>query len=76
MELLWAEGNNVKRIEKVFENRQLKKLVILGSLQYIGARMCLAITELLLTRESMMWKTSFVLNRNHVMRTPTRQDMK
>jgi hypothetical protein len=58
--------------EEAFEHTQLKKLVILGSLQYIGVRMCPSKTELLLTRESKItkfekWKASFMINRNEVM---------
>jgi hypothetical protein len=81
MELLWTEGSKVKVIEEeAFEDTQLKKLVIPGSLHYIGARMCPSTTELLLTRESMIpkfetWKTSFLLNRNHVMVTRTGHEM-
>jgi hypothetical protein len=80
-ELLWAEGNKVKVIEEeAFERTQLKILVIPGSLQYIGARMCPATTELLLTRESMIskfetWKALFVANRNHVMGRRTGHEM-
>jgi hypothetical protein len=81
MELLWAKGSEVKVIEEAaFANTQLKKLVIPGSLEYIGARMCPATTELLLTRESMIpkfetWKASFLLNRDHVMGARTEQEM-
>jgi hypothetical protein len=80
-ELLWAEGSKVKVIEEeAFEHTQLKKLGIPGTLQYIGARICPATTELLLTRESMMrkfetWKALFLLNRNDVMGIRTGHEM-
>jgi hypothetical protein len=76
-ELLWAEGSKVEVIEEeAFEHTHLNKMEIPGSLQYIGARMCPATTELLLTKESMIpkfetWKVLFVMNRNHVMGTRT-----
>jgi hypothetical protein len=81
MELLWTEGRKVKVIEEeAFEDTQLKKLEIPGSLQYIGARMCSATTELFLTRESKIpmfqeWKSSFLLDRDHVMGTRTGHEM-
>jgi hypothetical protein len=80
-ELLWAERSKVKVIEEeVFGGTQLKKLEIPGSLQYIGARICPATTELLLTTDSRnpmfkKWKASFVANRNHVMGKRTRDEM-
>jgi hypothetical protein len=70
---LWAERTQVKVIEEeAFEDTQLEKLEIPGSLQYIGARMCPATTELLLTtksRNGMFTKRKrlFMVNRNHVM---------
>jgi hypothetical protein len=79
-EVLSAEGSQVQVIEKeAFEHPWLKKLEIPGSLQYIGARMCPATTELLLTRESKIpmfenWKMLFLMNRNHEM--GHEQDMK
>jgi hypothetical protein len=75
--LLWPEGSEVKVIEEeAFDDTQLKRWVIPGSLQYIGARMCPSTTELLLTRESSIsmfekWKASFMVNRNEVMGTRT-----
>jgi hypothetical protein len=72
-ELMSAEGITVKVIEnEAFGVPQLEKLVILGSLQYIGARMCPSTTELLLTRESRIpmfeeWRASCMGNRNEVM---------
>jgi hypothetical protein len=80
-ELRWAEGSEVKMIEEeAFEGTRLKKLEIPRSLQYIGARICPATTELLLTRASTIpmfeeWKALFVLNRNHVMGTRTGHEM-
>jgi hypothetical protein len=67
--------------EEAFESTKLKKLVIPGSLQYIGAPMCPARTEVLLTSESIIpkfeeWKASFVLNRNCVMGRRTGCEMK
>jgi hypothetical protein len=79
--LLWAEGSQVEVIEEeAFENTQLEKLVIPGSLQYIGARICPSRTELLLTRESKIskfekWKALFMVNRNEVMGTRTGDEM-
>jgi hypothetical protein len=62
--------------EEAFEQTQLKKLVIQGSLQYIGPQMCPSKTKLLLTKESKIpkfeeWKASFMVNRNEVMGTRT-----
>jgi hypothetical protein len=80
-DLLWAEGSKVQVIEEEsFEKTKLKKLVILGSLQYIGARICPATTDLLLTRGAMMpifeeWRASFVLNRDDVMGARTGHEM-
>jgi hypothetical protein len=80
-ELLWAEGSKVKVIEEgAFEDTRLEKLEIPGSLQYIGARMCPARTELWLTSESRIskfetWKASFLLNRDYVMGTRTGHEM-
>jgi hypothetical protein len=80
-ELLWTERSEVKVIEEeAFEHTGLERLEIPGSLQYIGARMCPARTELLLTRESRIpkfekWKASFMLNRNEVMGTRSAHEM-
>jgi hypothetical protein len=81
-ELHWARGSKVKVIEEeAFENTLLKNLEIPGSLQYIGARICPATTELLLTRSSAMmpmfqeWKALFVVNRNEVMGRRTGDEM-
>jgi hypothetical protein len=79
MELQWTQGSKVEVIEKeAFESTQLKKLVIPGSLQYIGARMCPSTTELLLTKESSIpkfekWKASLMANRWYVMGTRRRR---
>jgi hypothetical protein len=79
--LLWAEGSKVQVIEeKAFEGTHLEKLVIPGSLQYIGCRICPSTTELLLTSESRLpmfekWKASFLVNRNEVMGTRTGHEM-
>jgi hypothetical protein len=81
MELVWAEGSKVQVIEEeAFEGTHLKKLVIPGSLQYIGGRICPSTTELLLTSESKLsmfeeWKASFLVNRNEVMGTRTGHEM-
>jgi hypothetical protein len=81
IELDWSEGSKVEMIEEeAFENTQLKKLVILGSLEYIGARMCPVTTKLLLTSESMIrmfeeWERLFLQNRNHVMGKRIRYEM-
>jgi hypothetical protein len=81
-ELLWAEGSQVKVIEEeAFERTQLKQLIIPASLHYIGARMCLATTELLLPRGAQMrmfeeWRASFALNRNKVMGRRTFRELK
>jgi hypothetical protein len=80
-ELMWAQGSQIKVIEEeAFEKTQLTKLVIPGSLQYIGARICPATTELLLTSSSTIpmfeeWRALFVLNRDHVMGTRTGHEM-
>jgi hypothetical protein len=72
-ELQWAEGIQIEVIEEeAFESTKLKKLMIPGSLQYIGARMCPSKTELLLMIESKTskfetWKRSFMQNRSEVM---------
>jgi hypothetical protein len=71
--VLWTGGSKVKVIEEeAFEDTQLNQLEIRGSLQYIGAWMCPARRELLLTKESAnrrfeKWKASFLQNRTHVM---------
>jgi hypothetical protein len=81
IELQWDQGSKVEVIEReAFENTQLNELVIPRSLQYIGARICPATTDLLLTRESMIpmfeeWKTLFLRNRNHVMGKRTGHEM-
>jgi hypothetical protein len=67
--------------EEAFEETKLKKLVIPGSLQYIGARMCPRTTELLLTRDPRIpkfqkWKASFMLNQNVVMGILTGHEVK
>jgi hypothetical protein len=79
-EVLWAERSKIKVIEEeAFEDMQLNKLEIPGSLEYIGARMCPARTELLLTKKSTnqrfeTWKVSFLENRDHVMGTRRRKE--
>jgi hypothetical protein len=64
-----------------FEKTKLKKLVIPASLQYVGARICPATTELLLTGGAKMpmfkeWKVSFVHKEDHVMGIQTRNQMR
>jgi hypothetical protein len=79
-EVLWAGESEVEVIEEeAFENTQLNQLELPGSLEYIGARMCPARTELLLTKDSAnrrfkKWKVSFLQNRNHVMGTRRRNE--
>jgi hypothetical protein len=71
--LLWAEGSQVKVIEEAaFEGTQLKQLMIPGSLQYIGARICPATTKLLLPRGAKKgmfeeWRALLRPNRDKVM---------
>jgi hypothetical protein len=78
---VWAEGSEVKVIaEEAFEDTDLKKLMIPGSLQYIGSRICPSTTELMLTSESRIpkfeqWKASFLVNRHQVMGLRTGHEM-
>jgi hypothetical protein len=68
-------------IEKgAFEDTHLKKLMIRGSLQYIGCRMCPSTMKLLLTKKPKRpkldeWKASFIVNRNEVMGIRTGHEM-
>jgi hypothetical protein len=79
-EVLWAEGSEIEVIEEeAFEDTQLNKLELPGSLEYIGARMCPARTELLLTKQSanrrlQKWKAEFLQNRYHVLGTRKRKE--
>jgi hypothetical protein len=80
-DLHWAEGSQIKVIEEeAFEDTDVKKLIIPGSLEYIGARMCPSTTELLLTKESSIrkfekWRASFMVSRNEVMGTRPGHEM-